>query len=248
MCCPPPGAHGDKGPSSCHQQRSGTGMWCPASCWPHPAPGRSSPCNMGAKQGAARQEQGCRSQDPPFTTSSSSLNPFSPLSPLTAQGCSVLRPAAPPLRCSPHPDAPRRCPLQDGDRRVPIVPIPAAPPGTSRPPRPHPAALQLHPSPPSLLCLSFPRFFLPWAFISVQAFPVACAPSRQVRPRRGGPGTLFGEGGGAGPSAGTWGGRTKPALTPSPSLPPAGSTHILTPQKLLDTLKKLNKTEEESSS
>ena len=27
-----------------------------------------------------------------------------------------------------------------------------------------------------------------------------------------------------------------------------GSTHILTPQKLLDTLKKLNKTEEESSS
>lgn len=27
-----------------------------------------------------------------------------------------------------------------------------------------------------------------------------------------------------------------------------GSTHILTPQKLLDTLKKLNKTEEEISS
>lgn len=32
------------------------------------------------------------------------------------------------------------------------------------------------------------------------------------------------------------------------SLPATGSTHILTPQKLLDTLKKLNKTDEESSS
>lgn len=31
-------------------------------------------------------------------------------------------------------------------------------------------------------------------------------------------------------------------------LPPPGSTHILTPQKLLDTLKKLNKTDEEISS